>query len=524
MNSPKDHNGGGGSGGGQQHSVIDTLHETRQEHNQLPYPHPAPALHVHDEILDTSSPPPHPLLGLNTTANLSSTGWQPLVTMSTNLASSPDTAASATLIASHEILEHDKPSVLPEILPTFRGRMADIHHATLSSVSGSGHQEKDKGMDEHQIAARNKTAEATYWTAGTMFPVMMPTSSPSSLSTTSPKNNNNNNDSIKAVKKNDIINKPTFLSKSSILYESDSGTGPAGAHNKPTATTTATTTTTSMEPGQDNNNQQQQQQHHSSTFVQGGQGGRRWSHELSPEKAGLVGSVLEAAGLIKDVVLDKIQQHPPLSSSRRRHSSSLSSKNTPSSTVGGGGSSTATNSLLMLSEQDKEEAARLAFGGTEETGDQALYLEGLQERYGGRLSLSTHQSPQPQSLSPKQQQQKGPLHVDRDAVRHLTSTSTNHESAAATATVSNLLKAAPPTLAREHHKSVFHLSGNPETMKSMLLDHPEQLGYHARDPTLSADLESPLSLQHRRLSVSSSSAGAGGSGGGSVHAKENGQQ
>ncbi|KAF9371303.1 hypothetical protein CPB97_002056, partial [Podila verticillata] len=226
-----------------------------------------------------------------------------------------------------------------------------------------------------------------------------------------------------------------MLSKSSILYESSKSLDDTSSQGYLDSMTSF----------------QQHVSPPSSTTVQGGQGGRHWSHELSPEKAGLVGSVLEAAGLIKDVVLDKIQ-HPSSSTSTTKSGSTL-------------------HKTLLLSEEDKEEAARLAFGGAEETGDQALYLEGLQERY-GRLGQPKHQ-------------QEGTTDTEPTTTTTTTTTTTSQD-----------LLGSAPTAAREHHKSVFHLAGNPETKKSLLLDHPEQLGYHARDPTLATE-DSPLALQHR---------------------------
>ncbi|KAG0070619.1 hypothetical protein BGZ92_004418, partial [Podila epicladia] len=477
------------------HPVIDTLHETRYDHHQQPYPNATPLSgDVTDEVLEEAgviplnddkdntkhrrrssfsipssqsahegstknkamgSPPlamasSPPKLGLSTTATLPASGWQSLAAKSSNQLSPSSSSATSQ---QHE--QHDKPSVLPEILPGFKGRMADIHHATASSVSGGnvvsssspvpssstmGHEQKGSSVSAApgDEGSRRKSATGleggTYWTAGTMFPGMMPGfKSPFAKDEKS----QHLQDQQQLQKQHDD-EAHRKLSKSSILYESsnpdDESEGHLDEHISAPSSSRHTSAT-------------------SSTTVQGGQGGRRWSHELSPEKAGLVGSVIEVAGLLKDVVLDKIQQHPP------------------STTTTKGGS--ATHKTLSLSEEDKEEAARLAFGGAEETGDQALYIDGLQERYGRHAQQQKHQ-------------QKG-----------TTTAATTASTAATMTTTSQELLGSAPSAAREHHKSVFHLSGNPETMKSMQLDHPEQLGYHARDPTLTTTEESPLALQHR---------------------------
>lgn len=70
----------------------------------------------------------------------STSTWQSFASMSSNQLPSGTILDSmdGTAGLQHEH-EHDKPSVLPEILPGFKGRMADIHHATLKSVTeGSG--------------------------------------------------------------------------------------------------------------------------------------------------------------------------------------------------------------------------------------------------------------------------------------------------------------------------------------------------------------------------------------------------
>ncbi|KAG0328104.1 hypothetical protein BG000_000646, partial [Podila horticola] len=439
------------------HPVIDTLHETRHDHHQQPFPNPNPLSgDVTDEVLEEAgavplndkdgfghrrrssfsipttsnsthqegnaknkalASPPLPtasspqMLGLSTMATQPSSGWQSFADKSSNQLY---TSSSATSQQQHE-LSHDKPSVLPEILPGFKGRMADIHHATVSSVSGSntvlssspstssasslGHEQKGSnvsGVAEEGSSRKssNGLEGATYWTAGTMFPAMMPGFKSPFAKDEKSQHHQDQQQHQQAQRKEEEAHRK--LSKSSILYESSNPDD----------------------------------------------GGRRWSHELSPEKAGLVGSVIEVAGLLKDVVLDKIQQLPPSITTK------ISSK---------------THKALSLSEEDKEEAARLAFGGAEETGDQALYLEGLQERY-GRIGQEKH--------------------------RHEGSATATTAATTTTTTSQDLLGSAP-TAAHEHHKSVFHLAGNPDSRKSLLLDHPEQLGYHARDPALTTE-KSPL--------------------------------
>ncbi|KAF9313894.1 hypothetical protein BG003_004706 [Podila horticola] len=475
------------------HPVIDTLHETRHDHHQQPFPNPNPLSgDVTDEVLEEAgavplndkdgfghrrrssfsipttsnsthqegnaknkalASPPLPtasspqMLGLSTMATQPSSGWQSLADKSSNQLYTSSSATSQQ----HE-LSHDKPSVLPEILPGFKGRMADIHHATVSSVSGSntvsssspstssasslGHEQKGSnvsGVAEEGSSRKssNGLEGATYWTAGTMFPAMMPGFKSPFAKDEKSQHHQDQQQHQQAQRKEEAHRK---LSKSSILYESSNPDDVPEGHldqhiSTPSSSSQHASTATS------------------STTVQGGQGGRRWSHELSPEKAGLVGSVIEVAGLLKDVVLDKIQQLPPSITTK------ISSK---------------THKALSLSEEDKEEAARLAFGGAEETGDQALYLEGLQERY-GRIGQEKH--------------------------RHEGSATATTAATTTTTTSQDLLGSAP-TAAHEHHKSVFHLSGNPDSRKSLLLDHPEQLGYHARDPALTTE-ESPLTLQHR---------------------------
>ncbi|KAF9951247.1 hypothetical protein BGZ70_001073, partial [Mortierella alpina] len=186
----------------------------------------------------------------------------------------------------------------------------------------------------------------------------------------------------------------------------------------------------------------------SKTMVQGGQGGRRWSHELSPEKAGLVGSVIEAAGLIKDVVMDKIEASD-IHLRRNNHHT--------------------------LSPEEREEAARVAFGGSEETGDQTVYLEKLQEH------LRRETAEKARAAAAASSGDGSP---------------TAKTGASTTTTTADVLGSAPH-VGEEHRKSIFHLAANPEVKKSLLLEHPEALGYHARDPTLAPLEESTLAAQHR---------------------------
>jgi hypothetical protein len=280
--------------------------------------------------------------------------------------------------------------------------MADIHHATLKSVTeGSG--AASSNANQH---SGNQTSDS----------------------------------------------KPRRLSKSSILYES------------------ADPTEWAQSSSQGDSAYKNHQVHHhggapSNTHVQGGQGGRHWCHELSPEKAGLVGSVVEVAGLLKDVVLDKIQQRPPSTSSA---STSASSTITPTTTSHE--SSTHRRVHLGLSVEEKMEAAKAAFGGSEEAGDQTVYLEGLDEHLrhekAARSAADVAASPSTTALEAK-----------------------------------DLLGSADD-VAQEHHKSIFYLAASPEVRKSMLLEHPELLGYHARDPNLAPFEESVLPTAQNRPAAS----------------------
>ncbi|KAF9279732.1 hypothetical protein BGZ68_007725 [Mortierella alpina] len=390
-----------------------------------------------------------PARRLSTTATLPSAIWQPLASKSSNQLpsktivdtaySNSDAAASAAMM--HEY-EHDRPSVLPEIVPGFRGRFADIHHATLNSVKGTtggvagsrddlsaggngrdtGVRQNDQQQQQQHQTGDNKV-QTSQWTGGTMFPAM-PGFNPFGY------NHNSNHNKAPSPSHQRRLSAAEEahrkLSKSSILYESsdlaesttqltdDDYVGPnladAGASTVPP----------------------------SKTMVQGGQGGRRWSHELSPEKAGLVGSVIEAAGLIKDVVMDKIEASDVHLRRNNHHT---------------------------LTPEERQEAARVAFSGSEESGDQNIYLEKLQDH----LRRET-----------------------ADKARAAAGGSPTSKTTGTTTTADVLGSA--PHAGEEHHKSIFHLAANPEVKKSLLLDHPESLGYHARDPTLE---ESTLAAQHR---------------------------
>ncbi|KAG0263831.1 hypothetical protein BG011_007917 [Mortierella polycephala] len=364
----------------------------------------------------------HPIHRLSTTATMPSASWEPLASKSSNQLPSRtmvDSMYGSSSGTMHEY-EHDKPSVLPEILPGFKDRLADIHHATLKSVSdvtGSGQAGTDVGNNNNN----NRQGERAQWTGGTMYPAMTVFKNPVISSN---RDNRNNFDDTKG-RRSASADAHKRLSKSSILYESS---------DLPESTTSLS---------DDNDDQDRRavsvspSPSPSKTLVQGGQGGRRWSHELSPEKAGLVGSVLEVAGLVKDVVLDKVQQRPPTSGAPHKG---------PREHYG-------------LSEEEKQEAAKVAFGGAEETGDQTIYLEGLQD------------------------------HLRHEAARSAAASTTKLEA-------KDLLGSAP-NVGQEHQKSIFHLAGNPETKKSFLLDHPESLGYHVRDPTLTPFEDSTLVAQHR---------------------------
>ncbi|KAF9959678.1 hypothetical protein BGZ72_009034 [Mortierella alpina] len=390
-----------------------------------------------------------PARRLSTTATLPSATWQPLASKSSNQLPSKtivDTAHSnsdaAAMMHEHE---HDRPSVLPEIVPGFRGRLADIHHATLNSVKGvtgapaeskdglpaggNGHETGVTHSDQQQHQASENKVQGSQWTGGTMFPAMTGFNpfSYNSSNNTGPPHQRRLSASEEAHRK---------LSKSSILYESsDLAESTTQLTDDDYVGPTSAGTGTSVPA--------------SKTLVQGGQGGRRWSHELSPEKAGLVGSMIEAAGLIKDVVIDKIES---TDAHLRR------------------------NNHHTLSPEERQEAARVAFGGSEETGDQTVYLEKLQDHLRRE-------------------------HVDKARAAAAVAAGGGDggsptSSRTSTTTTADVLSSAPHA-GEEHRKSIFHLAANPEVKKSLLLDHPEALGYHARDPTLAPLEESTLAAQHR---------------------------
>ncbi|KAI8596637.1 hypothetical protein EDD21DRAFT_387647 [Dissophora ornata] len=379
-----------------------------------------------------------------------SPSWQSFASMSSNQLPSQAILESMdpSIDAAHES-EHDRPSVLPEILPGFKSRMADIHHATLKSVADSSNDQhsNDNGNDtsyprdddgHNDTKIEKKRNKEPKWTGGTMFPTMMGYSSPFGSSGGLDNRSHNN----KAYHRSTFEDANRKLARNSILYESSD----------------LTESTTKLSDEDDNFDYNQAPQRVSSgeaqpsrTLVQGGQGDRRWSHELSPDKAGLVGAALEAAGLLKDVVLDKIHQRPPSSSSPSSHPDVHETA----------------RRQMGLSPEEKLEAAKVAFGGAEEAGDQNIYLEGLQEHL-------RHEN----------------------AARSAAAAAEAAASLSTGAVEAKDLLGSAPEVAQEHRKSVFHLAANPEVRKSMLLEHPESLGYHARDPNL-APFEEPTVIQHR---------------------------
>ncbi|CAO3572707.1 unnamed protein product [Mortierella alpina] len=409
-----------------------------------------------------------PARRLSTTATLPSATWQPLASKSSNQLPSKtivDTAYSNNEAAMMHEYEHDRPSVLPDIVPGLKGRFADIHHATLNSVKGgatggaagfkddqpaggnghgTGAHPRDQQLQQQQNQTGENKVQGSQWTGGTMFPVM-PGFNPFSHNNSSSNSNNNNNKMASPSHQRRLSAAEEAhrkLSKSSILYESsdlaesttqltdDDYVGP----------NTAGAGASSVPP--------------SKTMVQGGQGGRRWSHELSPEKAGLVGAVIEAAGLIKDVVMDKIEASDIHLRRNNQHT---------------------------LNPEEHEEAARVAFGGSEETGDHIIYLEKLQDH------LRRETAEKARAAAAAAAAAAGGGGGDGSA------TATTE---ATTATTADLLQSAPHA-GEEHRKSIFHLAANPEVKKSLLLEHPEALGYHAHDPTLAPLEESTLAAQHR---------------------------
>ncbi|KAG0016537.1 hypothetical protein BGZ80_009154 [Entomortierella chlamydospora] len=339
------------------HPVIDSLEKTRSDHREEPFPRPSQTIRRHstssldhmgsdvvDQILQQAEAIPlplesrsasstsHSMEGARPTSPLSGS-WQSLASRSTNQLPSKtivDSTNGSGSGAAHEY-EHEKHSVLPEILPGFKDRMADIHHATYKSISDNNSDSSDNNI----IKGRSRSASQ---------------------------------------------GSNRRLPKSSILYESAGPTDPAAKVPEMV---------------------DQPPANPSKTLIQGGQGGRRCS---SPSHHG-------------------------------------------------------------LSPEEKLEAAKVAFGGSEESGDQTVYLEGLQ-----------------------------------DHLRHEKAERAAAEAAslATTATTTNSILGSAPDVAQEHHKSIFHLAANPETKKSMLLEHPESLGYHARDPNHAPFEESnQLAPQHR---------------------------
>lgn len=461
--------------------MIDELDKTRQEHPHPPTSDNTPlsrvaSKDVTDEILEQSEAVHIPnddlnnnnknsnnsnnnisatgtdkdqkdrMIGLSTSATLPSSTWQPLASKSSNQ------LPSSAVLPGHggqgygaQDL-HDKPSVLPEILPGFKDRMADIHHATLKSVSDV----TSSSSSSHGSSAGAGGEEGGKWTGGTMFPAMTPPSGGGGggfmnpFSSGSVSQHHQQRHGSAEEEGNRKIARSSILYESENLEESTSSLTDDDPHSHPSHSSAAATTHDQIGGTST-----------SSTLVQGGQGGRRWSHELSPEKAGLVGSVLSVAGLVKDVVLDKIQQRPPTSSS---------------STVAG-----AHQTHPLTANEKKQVAAGVAFGGSEESGDQTILLDGL---------LHHHE-----------------LHEAERAAAASAATG----GAGAGAGAEELLKAAPDA-GKEHQKSIFHLAANPETKKSMLLDHPETLGYHAvtgagtKDQQSIGDssLATTLGAQHQR--------------------------
>ena len=159
---------------------------------------------------------------------------------------------------------------------------------------------------------------------------------------------------------------------------------------------------------------------------------------------------MNLSGLIKDVVIDKIES---TDAHLRR------------------------NNHHTLSPEERQEAARVAFSGSEETGDQTVYLEKLQDHLR-------------REHADKARAAAAAVAAGGGDGGSPTSSRTS------TTTTADVLSSAPHA-GEEHRKSIFHLAANPEVKKSLLLDHPEALGYHARDPTLAPLEESTLAAQHR---------------------------
>lgn len=115
-------------------------------------------------------------------------------------------------------------------------------------------------------------------------------------------------------------------------------------------------------------------------------------------------------------------------------------------------------------------AAKVAFGGSEEAGDQTIFLDRLEEHLG-------HEK------------------AERSAAEAAASPST-------TAFEAKDLLGSAHDVEQEHRKSIFHLAANPEVRKTMLLEHPEILGYHVLDPNLAPLEQSSLpTTQHRHTAA-----------------------
>ncbi|KAG0318642.1 hypothetical protein BGZ99_005564 [Dissophora globulifera] len=393
-----------------------------------------------------------------------SPSWQSLASMSTNqlpsesILESMDPSADAV----HES-EHDKPSVLPEILPGFMNRMADIHHATLKSVSdssdpslhsssgennnnGNSRSSNDSDDDDSNSNSiskgrqeKNSETGGSKWTGGTMFPTMMGSYGYHDGSGDISRDRDPDHHFVhqhRSASPTEDANRK--LAKNSILYESSDLTESTSQLSDDAFSSDKVEATVPAQPP-------------SRTLVQGGQGGRHWSHELSPEKAGLVGSALEVAGLLKDVILDKIQQHPPTSTASPRPDVHEKARR-----------------QMGLTGDEKREAAKAAFGGSEESGDQTVYLEDFDQH----------------------------LRHENAAKSAAAAAAESAASSSTSAVQAKDLLNSAPDVAQEHRQSVFHLAANPEVKKSLLLDHPEQLGYHARDLNV-APFEDSTTVQHR---------------------------
>ncbi|KAI1299832.1 hypothetical protein EDD11_006368 [Mortierella claussenii] len=387
---------------GQQHPVIDTLEKTRLDHHEEPFPHSTHQPHPHyphpldrvtntdvvDQVLQQSSAIHVPesshmddiSVGVGAGPRRTSESWQSLASKSSNQLPSKtivNQMSGSEVGEGHEGQqqqqydhehEHDKPSVLPEILPGFKNRMADIHHSVSDGQHPPPphHDMTEKEKQDHAAGGEGSDDHGkveSKWTGGTMFPgLKAPFSGNSNHSDNSNSNTNKDHDQHSPHHRRTASEEANRkLAKSSILYES--------SDLEESTTKLTDDNDEHLTPTQLQQLRLQRQQHDtvpSKTLVQGGQGGRRWSHELSPEKAGLVGSVIQTAGLIKDMVLDKIQQHPKSPSHSRDE---------------------------PLSAEEKVAAAKIAFGGAEETGDHSIYLEGLDDhlRAEAEATASQHQ-------------------------------------------------------------------------------------------------------------------------------------